>query len=376
MSNHTISTVINAGRAAIESARNAADTAKLERRLYSGVNGGDAAEVQRLLDHGVNPLTPTVSELDTDKAFAPVHRALERRDVATAMILISATPKSALDTIEGRYGDTPLMMAVRFGQTSIAEALIMKGADPALQNAQGVSPFMEMCRRGNTDLAAIAIASQKPHSRVAPMMHAVDADGTPSLHLAIMGGGTEAAKHALIRMHESNGFDVNGKYGPEGYSAIHVACAMGDAGMIRHLVTAHKADVNSYSGREMVTPAMAAAWANQPDSIATLSNFPQTNLNARCAQDNSTALHLAAGHGHQEVAIKLASCGADLQAKNSSKQTPADLASYIGNFNMAKLLRDLDPHHKPAAAFTQIFGRVNRALNSIQELVRPAAPRP
>lgn len=347
-----------------------------EKRLYDMVEKSDDQGIKSLIAANVNPLAPTQANMDTPDAWLPLHKALAGKDERTALVLIDAMRRNhTLDTPEGQFGDTALMMCVKLGLRTAAHALVKAGADPGKPNHEGMTPFMEMCRRARTDMVTDALATLDK-SRVALVIHRLDKGGFNSFFHSIASEAPGSVTKLLIGLHASYGFDTNGKYGPEGYAGIHVASLLGKTSTIRDLVDNYKADTNSLSNKDGLTPTMLAAWNNMPQSVKILASYPQTYLDGKRSLDDTAALHMSSVRGHREVTLALIECGANLQARNAHKQTPAELADYVGQREMGKLLRQLDPKSEANASLTDMLvSRAEQAMASLRAFARPSPPR-
>lgn len=356
------------------------EKADLEKQLMRLAGSGDVDSLKVLIKTGVDPRTPTQSKFGTAEAWSPLHQALANNDETTSFTLIEAIRQrfspaevaTALNAPEGQYGDSALMMAVKLGQHQAVRSLLAADADPAQADKQGTTPFMEMCRRGHMEMVKDTLQTLDP-GEASVMLHKIDGQGFNSLFHTIAGGASEALKIELLAIHAAHNFDCAGKYGSDGYSAIHVASIVGDPVMIRELVDTHRGDVNSLSTKEGFTPTMAAAWANQPKSVEMLWTYPQLYIDAKRNSNDSTALHIAGVRGNHEVIVALVQCNADLQAKDANNQTPAELAKYLGRNDTAKLLQRLDPHSDANNSLTNtLMQRAGQAINAMKSSARTA----
>lgn len=356
------------------------EKAELEKQLMQLAGSGNSKTLGALIETGVDPRAPTQSKLGTAESWTPLHRALANNDEATSFALVEAIRRrfspmetaAALNAPEGQYGDSPLMMAVKLDQRHTVDSLLASGADPAQANKDGITPFMEMCRRGHIEMVKSTLEALD-QGETSAMLHKIDGQGFNSLFHAIAGGAPEATKIELMALHAAKNFDCAGKYGPEGYSAVHVASLVGEPIMIRELVHQHHGDVNSLSTKAGLTPTMVAAWANQPSSVEMLWTHPQVYLDAKRSADQSTALHIAAVRGNDEAIVMLVQCHANLHAKDANNQTPAELAKYIGQNETAKLLRRLDPESDANNSLTNtLMQRAGQAINALKPAARAA----
>src|SRR5579859_7092876 len=86
-------------------------------------------------------------------------------------------------------------------------------------------------------------------------------------------------------------------------------------------------------------PIHAAAEGGDLATVQSLVNSDRHLVEAK-DWENLTPLHLAAFHGHKDVAEFLISQGASVNAKTTSAVTPLHMAAQIGSQDVAQLLLD------------------------------------
>lgn len=86
-------------------------------------------------------------------------------------------------------------------------------------------------------------------------------------------------------------------------------------------------------------PIHAAAEAGDLATVQTLVKSDRRLVQAK-DWENLTPLHLAAFHGHKDVAEFLISQGANVNARTTSGVTPLHMAAQIGSQDVAQLLLD------------------------------------
>ncbi len=200
-----------------------------------------------------------------------LHRAVYNDDLKTAEVLVRAggDVKAA-----NRYGVTPLSLACTNGNAAMIELLLNAGADPNGALPGGETALMTAARTGK--VAAVQALLQHGAE-----VNAKEAKrGQTALMWAAAEGHVEVVD-ALLRA----GADLHAKL-DSGFTPFLFAAREGKLGVIRALLKAG-ADVN-----ETAQPKRAG----------------------KGPKAGSTALHLAAGNAHYELAAFLIDAGADPNA--------------------------------------------------------------
>jgi uncharacterized protein len=210
-------------------------------------------------------------------------------------------------------GDTALHWAVYNDDLQSAELLVRAGANVKAQNRYGVAPLLLACVNGDEAIIGLLLrVGADPNSR-AP-------GGETALMTAARTGKLEAVKVLL-----ASGADVNAKEPQRGQTALMWAAAEGNLEAVEALIQAGaQVDARLDSGftpllfavregRINVVKALLKAGANVNDTI----HAPQgqrltTGHGAPRAE--SSALHLAVGNAHYELAAYLLEAGADPNA--------------------------------------------------------------
>jgi ankyrin repeat protein/mono/diheme cytochrome c family protein len=193
----------------------------------------------------------------------PLHRAVERNDVATVDKLL----KSGADAkAANRYGVTPLQIAATNGNAAMIERLIAAGADPNAALPDGETVLMTAARTGQPDAIKVLLA---------------------------------------------RGADVNAKERRKGQSALMWAAAENNAAAIRVLVAAG-ASVRDRSNAGSFTPLLFAVRAGHAQAVnALLEAGADVN---EPMPDGTSPLVVAVINAHYELASMLLDKGADPNA--------------------------------------------------------------
>ncbi|XP_065909397.1 ankyrin repeat domain-containing protein 36C-like isoform X2 [Dysidea avara] len=149
----------------------------------------------------------------------------------------------------------------------------------------------------------------------------------PKLHKAAWRGDTSKIKE-LAKPSSVNQLDKQSR------TALHLACAQGDAGIATHLLSC-KANTNSrdLDGR---TPLLKAVDSNQSECVKALLD---AGVDSNAAdKDGLTPLHIAAHRGMQEVATMLLERDARIDAVDKLGSCPLHLATIEGHNNFVAFL--------------------------------------
>lgn len=230
-------------------------------------------------------------------------------------------PANAATAVEPD-GTTPLHRAVHRNDVKATEALVRSGADVNAVNRYGVPPLSLAATNGNAAVLELLLkAGANPN--------ATQSEGETALMTAARTGVPAAVKTLL-----KYGADVNAKESWRGQTALMWAAAEGHAETIDLLLEAG-AQVNArsnagwtailFAAREGKIPALKALLAGGANADDALLTRPGRGRGAgavggapgaaqRPPSKGSSALVLAVGSGHFELAAALLEAGADPNA--------------------------------------------------------------
>ncbi len=216
-------------------------------------------------------------------------------------------------------GTTPLHHAVHRNDLKAAEALVRGGADVNVTNRYGVPPLSLAATNGSAPILELLLkAGANPN--------AAQSEGETVLMTAARTGNAAAVKTLL-----AYGADVNAKESWKGQTALMWAAAEGHADALQALVEAG-AQVNARSsagwtamlfaareGRIEAVKTLLAAGADVNDTLLGRAGGRGRGAGAggggdRPATRGSSALVLAVGSAHFELAAALLDAGADPNA--------------------------------------------------------------
>ena len=231
---------------------------------------------------------PAAMAVEPDGTTA-LHRAAHRNDLKAAEVLIRA---GADVKAANRYGVPPLALAATNGNAAMLELLPKAGANPNATQAEGETALMTAARTGIPEAVKVLLS------------HGADVNAKESWRgqTALMWAAAEG--HAeTVQLLLQAGAQIDARSNA-GWTALLFAAREGRVAAVKTLL-AGGADVNdtllARSGRGRGSAAAAAAGAD-----AAVEQRPQTR--------GSSALVLAVGSAHFELAAALLDAGADPNA--------------------------------------------------------------
>lgn len=100
-----------------------------ENSIVTAARAGDAAAIRQLAAKGADVNSPA-----GENEWTPLMHAIHKNQLASVNALLDA---HADVNRGGPHGETALMMAAGYGYTDIVQALLRRGANPALTDARG-----------------------------------------------------------------------------------------------------------------------------------------------------------------------------------------------------------------------------------------------
>lgn len=248
-----------------------------------------------------------------------------------------------------------LLNAAYLGDGEMVELLIMGGAAPSTQNAQGATALHFAAHGNKAEVAKMLLGHGAPSD-------ARDARGTTPLHYAAHGGHLQVVQALLSGSSTSPDLRDN-----EGGTALHLAAYQGEAQIVRALIAGgsnvdardhvgvvalHRA---TYKGHTAVVQALidggATADVQNVQGVTPLhratsrgdATVVRTLLSGGAAADTrdnegKAALAFAAYHGHLDVVHTLLTHGAALDAADGQGKTALQWAAMGGQADVAREL--------------------------------------
>ena len=113
----------------------------------------------------------------------PLHVAVAAGDVATAKSLLDGG--AGVDSLDEKYGFTPLHLACFYGQHAALCVLLKKGGNTEIRDHNGDTPLQVACRLGHFNCALELL-------RVGAKIDVRNREGASPIYLAAVGGGDQA----------------------------------------------------------------------------------------------------------------------------------------------------------------------------------------
>lgn len=313
--------------------------------LHTAATAGRVEIAELLLDAGGE-----IEGLDSDGS-TPLHCAAVSRKPEMVRFLLS---RGADVNRRDKNGAYSMSFAASGGDSACVRMILDAGADLNLFSPQGTTLLHYACSRGLWWLAAPIIAAGGDVNRgdregVTPLhlvsqgrfperaeqiialganVAAADSDGTTPLHFSAMFDRPEIARVLLAHGADVNAADKRG-------STPIIWASRGGAPLVRLLLEGGaRPDVQNEWGQ---TPLLAAADNGNAESVGLLLDAGADPGRPEAAF-GMTPLHLAALLGYRDVAEKLLSGGADVNARDREGRTPLDVALRYGHRGMVEAL--------------------------------------
>ncbi|XP_053160593.1 NF-kappa-B inhibitor epsilon [Hemicordylus capensis] len=265
--------------------------------LLSGMEGTprkEEEEEERLRQQLVETFTFISEDGDTLLHLAIIHCV-----PSLALGCIAQLPIEVLE-LQNDLFQTPLHLSVYLEQSSVVEALVLKGVSTALQDRNGNTPLHLACEQQSLECAQLLLL-QEPISaknlearRIPQALQLQNWQGLTCLHISTLKGNLK-----LMTLLVKKGADINVQDGTSGKTPLHLAVENHDEMAVKHLLKmGAQVDTQMYNG--------------------------------------CTPLHLAVGRKDAAIAAILCQSGADTLLRNMEDETAQDLAD--GNDDILTLL--------------------------------------
>ena len=259
--------------------------------------------------------------------YTALHLAAEEGYFSVASMLIAAG--ADLDVREFVYSNTPLHTAIRYNHFSIAStlasALAATGGDLSSKDGIGQTPLVMATRFGQVSIVSVLIAAgaDVDERRTGGL------ERTPLLFAANIGDHRVTIADMLI----AAGANLDAR-GTDNNAPLHLVARKGYASMASLLIQA-TASLNVKNNDDDTPLHLAAAGGRAP--IVSLLIQATASLNVK-NDDGDTPLHLAATRDNSFIVSLLTKATASLNVKNNAGYTPLHLAAAGGRDLSADML--------------------------------------
>ena len=276
--------------------------------LHAAVFGGCSQKILRaLIKHGADVNATNKNNL------TPLMLAYHKGKVEAIHVLVTAGADSNL-TDNG--GFTVTHHAILGGcDKETLQAIIHHGLDVNATSKDNISPLMLACRQGNVDCVNVLLkAGADPNIQ--------DTNGMTLIYYAVTGGCSKKTLQAIM----DHGFDVN-PMDKDNKSPLMIACLNGNVDAIHILVNAG-ADPNIQGTKGTTLIHHAVAGGCNKETLQAIINHG-SNVNAT-AEDCLTPLMFACHEGNVEALNVLLNAGADPNMADSNGGTLIHLSVVRG----------------------------------------------
>ncbi len=289
--------------------------------LHMAAGEARTESIKVLLKHGVE-----VDLQEASDGWTALHYAAREDSLETIQFLIESGANTELTCI---HGDTPLVIAMRFGNYAATEALLEAGVNVSPFNKKGKTPLhqaaaygspVEMCRLVLDHGADINALTESKFP-------------TTPISLAI-----ENKNNKVLSLFIDRGAVIDKQLPGETAPPIHAACMFDNIEALELLVKSG-ADVNMPSNK-VAAPLHAAAINGSLDCIKFLVEAGAI-IKMPFNMERVSPLHLAADKGNLDAVRMLVALGSDPQAVSPKGETPADFAKESGHQAVFEYLSDL-----------------------------------
>nr|XP_002124556.2 ankyrin repeat domain-containing protein 42-like [Ciona intestinalis] len=327
--------------------------AKVYTSIHDAVRHGDIAQLEFMVKNGAG-----INEVETSTKFTPTHCAC----FVGALECLHWLLWHGADTSDVTpRGWTPSHIAAIRGQDACMQALVSNGANLSSKDDRGSTPLhlsashghsftLQTILRSGVDVGASDFNGWLPshsaafHGRLGCLQMLikwgantddVDNSGNTAAHLAAQEGHLPCLKYLI-----SVGSSVEHvllAHNDQGETPKDLAHRFYKSSIIDYLNNMEYEQEHPEAEENLAFPAHVAAYKGDLVVLKALIEQGVININER-DEKMSTPSHKAAGQGHVEVLQWLVEMGANMEIRNSSGETPFDVAKRFAQLSCVKLL--------------------------------------
>ncbi|KAF5286936.1 hypothetical protein FQR65_LT12395 [Abscondita terminalis] len=261
--------------------------------------------------------------------YTALHYASIHNNLPNVMYIISESKKigekEKTINFQGRDKNTALLLALREKNLDVANFLIKKGADLTLANGYSMTPFLYLCKSGDTNV----VKNTRPKIE---NINLQNREGRSALHLAITHRNNDVARFFI-----DIGVDVNltDRYG---MTAFHYACQLADIDVVKKMLP-NVTDINLQSSIFKNT-ALNMAFMNRNKDIGPFLIDEGADISLK-DRDGMTAFHYACRSADIEIVKKVRPNVPDIDLQSFiSARSALHLAIINKNVNTTRFLID------------------------------------
>ncbi len=324
---------------------------------------------------GLFKTDPSLMRVDLGTGMTPLHYAAYYGNVSVFDYLIQ---KGADLQVRDQRGLTPVWFTVSGQRPLMLKKLIAMGADLKVKNEQGDNLLFRAITARNAEIARILLENgfdpkQENGYKTTPVEYAAGMNSVEIIDLLVSKGvDLKAAGYRMPLLHRSavspgvevlhylldRDFDINGKDN-NGRTPLMMAVDFGNLAAARALIM-RGADIN-LPNPEGVVPMMIAVKKGSPELID-LFISKKADLGFTDARTGKTMLHEAALRGNSAVLRKLLAAGIPKNAKDKNGYTALSYARKFGNKTAADILSGAGVENVAWETNTDDMVYLNKAL--------------
>jgi ankyrin repeat protein len=241
------------------------------------------------------------------------------KEVSRLLMLMDAADLEARNL----EGDTPLMIAARFGRLNILKKLIEAGANVNVKNKKKQTPLILAASFGQRKIVEVLLGQNEIN------IHARDRDGRTA---------TDAARESkypdIEDLLKNHGGTINGSVNTE---LMEKVIKNNNVKGIKKIAADEQIfKIQTVEGKTLLT--IASAENKEEKLKILLENVTDRNLVNQKGDDGTNPLLAASANGHQEIVRLLLENSADPNIRDNSGNTPLHLASREGYIEIVKHL--------------------------------------